>query len=176
MFGHAEGVPALAKHLMRIRVVQARSQRRGAAGAITEFVPLPFVHAEAPMYRLGGARAGPTLREAVLVHAVARLGLFPLVPNVQVSWTKMGPEGAALALRAGANDLGGTLMNEHISRAAGASHGQEMDPDGMRALVARLPPDADGARRFTWQRTTTYGVAERERVVAADNAPALTPI
>ena len=106
---------------------------------------------------------------------VARLAL-PNIPSVQTSWTKMGARGAAMALRAGANDLGGTLMNEHISRAAGASHGQEMDPDGMRALVARLPPDADGARRFTWQRTTTYGVAERERVVAADNAPALTPI
>ena len=176
MFGHAEGVPSLARHLMRLRVVQARSLRRGAPARITEFVPLPFVHAEAPAYLLGNTRPGPTLREAVLVHAAARLCLSPLITNIQVSWTKMGPAGCTMALQAGANDLGGTLMNEHISRAAGASHGQEMNPEGMRALVAALPPDAGGARRTTWQRTTTYAAADEERARAADSAPALQPI
>lgn len=110
------------------------------------------------------------------MHAVARLCLHPLVSNIQVSWTKMGPAGAAIVLQAGANDLGGTLMNEHISRAAGASHGQEMTPEGMRALVEALQPDADGAQRTTWQRTTLYACADEERARAADSAPALRPI
>ena len=96
------------------------------------------------MYRRGAARPGPTLREAVLVHAAARLAL-PNVPSIQTSWTKMGARGAAMALRAGANDLGGTLMDESISRAAGAAHGQEMTPATMRAIVDGLPADPDGA-------------------------------
>ena len=104
-----------ARHLLRIRDLQADT------GGFTEFVPLPFVHMEAPIYLKGRARRGPTFREAVLMHAVARLALHPLIPNIQTSWVKMGPEGVAAACKAGANDLGGTLMNESITRSAGAT-------------------------------------------------------
>ena len=94
------------------------------------------------MYLKGRARKGPTLREAMLMHAVARLVLHPLIPNIQVSWVKLGPEAAAACLDAGANDLGGTLMNESISRAAGTEHGQELSPERMDALIASLGRDA----------------------------------
>src|ERR1700760_4284520 len=94
-----------ARHLLKIRALQERT------GGITEFVPLPFVSMEAPLYRKGRARPGPTFREAVLMHAVSRLALHPVIPNIQVSWVKMGEAGVKAALAAGANDLGGTLMN-----------------------------------------------------------------
>ena len=129
MFGHMEKLQHWARHLLRLRTLQAET------GGFTEFVPLPFVHMEAPIYRKGRARRGPTFREAVLMHAVARLTLYPLIPNIQASWVKMGPDGVKSCLRAGANDLGGTLMNESISRAAGASHGQEMTPAMMEDLI-----------------------------------------
>ena len=127
---------------------------RRATGGFTEFVPLPFVPMEAPIYLKGRARRGPTFREAVLMHAVARLALHPLIPNIQTSWVKMGPEGAAACLDAGANDLGGTLMNESISRAAGAQHGQELPPDAMEALIRSLG-------RAPRQRTTLYRPGRR---------------
>ena len=132
-------------------------------GGFTEFVPLPFVHMEAPIYRKGRARCGPTFREAVLMHAVARLALHPLVPNIQVSWVKMGPEGVQACLRAGVNDLGGTLMNESISRAAGASHGQEMAPASMEELIragGRTPRE-----RTTLYTPSTRNATERSSVV-----------
>ena len=113
-----------ARHLLALRDLQAET------GGFTEFVPLPFVHMEAPMYRQGRARRGPTFREAVIMHSVARLVLHPAITNIQTSWVKMGPAGAAICLQAGANDLGGTLMNESISRAAGTQHGQEFPPGG----------------------------------------------
>ena len=132
-----------ARHLLVLRDLQAET------GGITEFVPLPFVHMEAPMYLRGLARKGPTLREAVLMHAVARLALHPLITNIQTSWVKMGPEGAALCLNAGANDLGGTLMNESISRAAGTQHGQEFPPEAMEGLIRSIG-------RVPLQRDTLY--------------------
>src|SRR5204862_4759309 len=125
MYGHIEHPISWARHLLALRDLQVET------GGFTEFVPLPFVHMEAPMYRKGTARRGPTFREAVLMHAVARLALHPHVTNIQASWVKMGPKGVETCLRAGVNDLGGTLMNESISRAAGASHGQEMAPAMM---------------------------------------------
>src|SRR5205085_4309703 len=109
MFGHVEGPRSWARHLLAVRDQQRRS------GGFTEFVPLPFVHMEAPIYLRGGARPGPTFREALLVHAVARLALHPWITNVQGSWVKLGRDGARAALAAGCNDLGGTLMNESIS-------------------------------------------------------------
>jgi FO synthase len=176
MFGHTEGYASVARHLMRLRVLQERSLRAGHSAAITEFVPLPFVHPEAPLFRRGGARPGPTLREAVLLHAVARLAL-PNVPSIQTSWTKMGARGAAMALRAGANDLGGTLMSESISRAAGAAHGQEMSVAFMHGIVDELPPDAGGlGKRRAWQRTTLYAEAGAERAAAAEAAGPLQPV
>jgi len=143
MFGHMERVEHWARHLLRIRALQVET------GGFTEFVPLPFVHMEAPIYRKGRARRGPTFREAVLMHAVARLVLHPLIPNIQTSWVKMGPEGVAACLRAGVNDLGGTLMDETISRAAGASHGPEMASAAMEGLIR-------SAGRTPRQRTTLY--------------------
>ena len=123
-------------------------------GGFTEFVPLPFVHMATPMYLQGKSRRGPTFREALLMHAVARIAYRELVPNVQVSWVKMGVVGSRQALMAGANDLGGTLMDENISRAAGASHGQRMAEDDFRAIVEPLG-------RPLGQRTTLYGRVER---------------
>jgi FO synthase len=147
MFGHVETLRSWARHLLHIRDLQERT------GGFTEFVPLPFVHMEAPMFLKTGARRGPTWRECVLMHSVARLVLNPLIPNIQVSWVKMSPRGAAQMLAYGANDLGGTLMNESISRAAGTEHGQELSPQAIENLIR-------GAGRKPEQRTTLYGVAD----------------
>lgn len=163
MFGHLDRPIHWARHLLHLRDLQSRT------GGISEFVPLPFVAMEAPIYRKGRARPGPTYREAVLMHAVARLALHPLVRNIQVSWVKMGNAGAAACLEAGANDLGGTLMNESISRAAGTQHGQELAPGQMDALVRSLG-------RTPVQRTTRYAAAPAERREAAYRARPLLPI
>jgi FO synthase len=150
MFGHMEAYEHWAHHLMRLRHLQMET------GGFTEFVPLPFVPMEAPIYLKGQARRGPTFREAILMHAVGRLVLNPHVTNIQVSWVKMGRAGVQVCLEAGVNDLGGTLMDESISRSAGASHGQEMNPAEMEATIV-------AAGRIPRQRTTTYGnVARRE--------------
>jgi FO synthase len=161
MFGHVEGPRAWARHLLRAREQQQRS------GGFTEFVPLPFVHMEAPIALKGRARHGPTFGEVLLVHAVARLALHPWFENVQASWVKLGPDGVREALRAGVNDLGGTLMNESISRSAGARHGQEMPPERMEALIR-------SAGRVPRQRTTLYGVPPGSRVQASFGAAPLT--
>ena len=163
MYGHVEGPLNWARHLLVLRDLQAET------GGFTEFVPLPFVHMEAPMYLRGMARKGPTTREAVLMHAVARLALHPLITNIQTSWVKMGPEGAALCLNAGANDMGGTLMNESISRAAGTQHGQEFPPEAMEGLI-------HGIGRQPVQRSTAYGGVSNERQVVSFNAPELAPV
>jgi FO synthase len=160
MFGHVEGPVNWARHLVR-----AREQQR-ESGGFTEFVPLPFVHMEAPMWLRGQARSGPTFGETLLVHAVARLALHPWITNVQVSWVKLGPDGVAAALRAGVNDLGGTLMNESISRSAGAEHGQEFPPEQMEALIR-------SAGRNPRQRTTLYGEVPEERRLASFGAAPL---
>jgi FO synthase len=157
MFGHMERLEHWARHLLRLRALQAET------GGFTEFVPLPFVHMEAPIYRKGRARCGPTFREAVLMHAVARLALHPLIPNIQASWVKMGPEGVKACLRAGVNDLGGTLMDESISRAAGASHGQEMAPAMMEDLIR-------SAGRRPRQRTTLYAPSTRRAATGSSIA------
>jgi len=163
MYGHVEHPLSWARHLLTVRDLQAET------GGFSEFVPLPFVHMEAPMYLKGLARRGPTFREAVLMHAVARLALNPHITNIQTSWVKMGPEGAAACLNAGANDLGGTLMNESISRAAGTEHGQEFPPEAMEELIRSIG-------RTPEQRTTLYGPVPAERRAASLNAPALAPV
>ncbi len=150
MFGHMERPVHWARHLLHVRALQART------GGFTEFVPLPFVHMEAPLYLQGKARKGPTFREVLLMHAVARLTLHPLIPNIQVSWVKLGPEAARACLESGANDLGGTLMNESISRAAGAGYGQEFGPVEMENFIR-------GMGRVPRQRTTLYQDAPIER-------------
>jgi FO synthase len=154
MFGHVDRYVHWSRHLLRLRGLQAET------GGFTEFVPLPFVHMQAPIYLKGRSRRGPTFREAVLMHAVARLALHPLLTNIQTSWVKMGPEGVKACLGAGANDLGGTLMDETITRSAGAVHGQEMTPAAMEAAIRSLG-------RVPRQRTTLYGNAPAERYLAS---------
>ena len=160
MMGHVERPVHWARHLLRSREQQARS------GGFTEFVPLPFVPMEAPMFLKGRARRGPTFGEVLLVHAVARLALHPLITNVQVSWVKLGPDGVRQALAAGVNDLGGTLMNESISRAAGSEWGQELPPEQMEELIR-------SAGRVPRQRTTTYGTPPEAQVRASFGAEPL---
>jgi FO synthase len=163
MYGHIERHEHWARHILRVRDLQQRS------GGLTEFVPLPFVAMEAPLYLKGKARRGPTFREAVLMHAVARLALYPLIPNIQASWVKMGEVGVAACLAAGANDIGGTLMNESITRAAGAEHGQELPPERMDELIRRCD-------REPRQRTTLYEMPDARQVAISYNAAALTDI
>jgi FO synthase len=143
MFGHVDGPRHWARHLVVLRDIQSET------GGITEFVPLPFVHMEAPLYRKGRARRGPTFEEAIKVHAVARLALRGYIDSIQCSWVKLGPEGCLTALQAGCNDFGGTLMNESISRAAGANHGQELPAAEMERLIRSIG-------RRPMQRTTLY--------------------
>ncbi|MDQ3825064.1 MAG: 5-amino-6-(D-ribitylamino)uracil--L-tyrosine 4-hydroxyphenyl transferase CofH [Actinomycetota bacterium] len=143
MFGAIEQPVHWARHLVRARDLQAQT------GGFTEFVGLPYVHMATPMYLKRAARRGPTWREVLLVHAVARIALHRLIDHVQASWVKLGGCGARQLLQAGVDDLGGTLMDENISRAAGASHGQSLDETGFRAIVEPLG-------RTLAQRTTLY--------------------
>ncbi len=143
MFGHVDGPEHWARHLSVLRGLQQRT------GGITEFVPLPFVHMEAPLYRKGRSRQGPTFEETIKIHAVARLALRGWIDNIQCSWVKLGRDGCLVALQAGCNDFGGTLMNESISRAAGASHGQELGMEEMIDLIHSIG-------RTPVQRSTLY--------------------
>lgn len=170
MYGHVDGYIHWARHLLRLRDLQVET------GGFTEFVPLPFVHMEAPIYLKGRARRGPTFREAVLIHAVARLALHPLLNNIQTSWVKMGPDGVKVCLRAGANDLGGTLMDETITRSAGSMHGQEMTPAAMERIIRSIG-------RVPRQRNTLYADVHEERYRAsfkprrgAPMSPAMAPM
>jgi FO synthase len=149
MFGHTERPEHVARHLVRTRAVQQET------GGFTEFVPLPFVHMATPIFLQKKARKGPTMREVLLMHAVGRIAYRGWIDNVQVSWVKTGVRGARQALQAGCNDLGGTLMDENISRAAGASHGQELDESELRAIVEPLGRPLE-------QRTTLYGRVQTE--------------
>ena len=146
MFGTVERPVHVARHMVRTRALQKET------GGFTEFVPLPFVHMATPIFLQRRARMGPTMREVILMHSVGRIAYRGWIDNIQVSWVKAGIEGARQALLAGCNDLGGTLMDENISRAAGASHGQELDDDELRAIVEPLG-------RTLVQRTTLYGRA-----------------
>ena len=144
MFGSVEQPVHWARHMVRTRDLQAET------GGFTEFVPLPFVHMATPLFLQGRARRGPTFRETLLMHAIGRIAYAGSVPNIQVSWVKLGAGGARQILQAGANDLGGTLMDENISRAAGAAHGQRMDHASFQAIVEPLGRPLE-------QRTTVYG-------------------
>ena len=163
MYGHIDRPLNWGRHLSRIRALQEKT------GGFTEFVPLPFVHMEAPIYLKGKARKGPTFRESLLMHAVARLALHPVIPNIQASWVKMGPRGVAACLNAGVNDLGGTLMNESITRAAGASFGQELPPEEMEALITNLD-------RVPRQRSTAYGEPPPQQVQRSFGAENIQPV
>jgi FO synthase len=154
MFGHVDAYEHWARHILRIRELQEET------GGFTEFVPLPFVHMQSPIYLKGRSRRGPTFRETVLMHAIARLALHPLITNIQTSWVKMGHAGVRTCLRSGANDLGGTLMDESITRSAGASHGQEMTPAQMEDVICSLG-------RTPRQRNTLYQTVPEERYRAS---------
>lgn len=157
MFGAVEQPISWARHIVRTRELQS------VTGGFTEFVGLPFVHMASPIYLQRRARRGPTFRETLLLHAVARIAYRGLIDNIQLSWVKIGEAGARQMLRAGCNDLGGTLMDENISRAAGAAHGQAMTEQRFRDLVEPLG-------RTIAQRTTGYG-----RVDGVDHAAVRAP-
>jgi 7,8-didemethyl-8-hydroxy-5-deazariboflavin synthase CofH subunit/7,8-didemethyl-8-hydroxy-5-deazariboflavin synthase CofG subunit len=161
MFGHVEAPVHVARHLVRARALQKET------GGFTEVVPLPFIHMASPIFLQRKARPGPTFREALLLHAVARIAMTGWIDNIQCSWVKLGLEGARQALMAGCNDLGGTLMNENISRAAGAEHGQGVEEEDLLAVVAPLGRPLE-------QRTTLYGRVRTigRRLPAAPVAPA----
>ena len=163
MYGHVEFTEHWAAHLLAIRDLQSRT------GGFTEFVPLPYVHMEAPMYLKGKSRAGPSFREAILMHAIARIVFHGLIDNIQTSWVKMGQEGVQACLNAGANDIGGTLMNESITRAAGADHGQEWSAAAMEEALQEM-------QRTPRMRTTSYQDAPAARKEIAFNAPELQQI
>ena len=163
MFGHIESPEHSARHLYSIAKLQRKT------GGFTEFVPLPFVAHEAPMYKKGKARRGPSYREALLMHAVPRLVFNGLIDNIQASWVKMGREGVAACLNAGANDVGGSLMNESITRAAGAEHGEEWSPTEIETTIR-------GLGREPRMRSTLYADASAERRERAQLAAGLVPI
>ncbi|MDT0310410.1 5-amino-6-(D-ribitylamino)uracil--L-tyrosine 4-hydroxyphenyl transferase CofH, partial [Streptomyces sp. DSM 44917] len=162
MYGHVDEPRHWLGHLRTLARIQERT------GGFTEFVTLPFIHTNAPVYLAGIARPGPTPRENIAVTAMARLLLHPLIPNIQTSWVKLGTEGAAAMLRAGANDLGGTLMEETISRMAGSSYGSHRSVAELRAI-------AEAAGRPSRLRTTTYGEVPAERAEAARAADGRLP-
>jgi len=143
MYGHVDHPRHWIGHLRTLIALQDRT------GGFTEFVPLPFIHTNAPVYLAGLARPGPTLRDNRAVHALARLMLHGRIPNIQTSWVKLGVEGTRQMLQGGANDVGGTLMEETISRMAGSEH-------GSAKTVAELVDIAAGIGRPVRQRTTTY--------------------
>jgi FO synthase len=147
MFGHIDGPVSWANHYEVVREIQRRT------GGFTEFVPLPFVHMGSPIWLRGRARPGPTWDEVVLIHSIARIAFDGLIPNIQASWVKLGLDGVGRLLNAGANDLGGTLMGEIITRSAGASHGEEMTPQELEQTIVEVG-------RVPVQRTTLYELTE----------------
>jgi FO synthase len=158
MYGHVDGPHHWAAHLLLLRRTQLLS------GGFTEFVPLPFVHTNAPLYLAGVARPGPTLRDNRAVHAVARLVLHGAIDHVQCSWVKLGVDQCHQVLAGGVDDLGGTLMEETISRMAGSQHGSRKSVEELEAMVR-------DAGRVPRQRTTLYGEPDAERLAAARRGP-----
>jgi FO synthase len=164
MYGHVDAPHHWAAHLLLLRDLQDQT------GGFTEFVPLPFVHTSAPLYLAGVARPGPTVRDNRAVHAVARLVLHGRIDHVQCSWVKLGPDACRSVLAGGVDDLGGTLMEETISRMAGSSYGSRKSVEELEALIT-------SAGRTPRQRTTTYGAVSAERYAAARAAaPARVPL
>jgi 7,8-didemethyl-8-hydroxy-5-deazariboflavin synthase CofH subunit len=152
MFGHVDGPASWANHIEILRQIQRRT------GGFTEFVPLPFVHMGSPIWLRGQSRPGPTWDEVILMHAVSRIAFMGLIDNIQASWVKLGLEGAEALLVSGCNDVGGTLMDESISRAAGANHGTEVTAADFRNLISDL--DRNPVRR-----STTYEAIETGLII-----------
>jgi len=162
MYGHIEKPRHIAKHLELLRDLQKET------GGFTEFVPLGFIHEKNTLFNHMGARAGSTASEDIRMIAVARLFLRPHIPNIQVSWVKMGPKLGAVCLDAGANDMGGTLMEESISRESGSEHGENFPAEHMRALIRSVG-------RTPIERSTTYGILRRFDDPEKD-PPSLEPV
>jgi len=162
MFGHVDNPLHWANHLSKIQELQKETK------GFTEFVPLPYVAQEAPMFKKGKSRYGPTLRESVLMHAVSRIVFNGSIKNIQTSWVKMGPSGTQLCLNAGANDLGGTLMNESITSSAGAQHGQELGPRELRKIITDI-------NRVPKQRNTLYGEVDSKIIKQGEAVTPLLP-
>ena len=177
MYGHTESPEHWVRHILLIREIQKET------GRFTEFVPLGFIHPQTRLYQSGNARAGHTSREDLLVHSLSRVLLHGFIPNIQVSWVKLGFEGSLACLEAGANDFGGTLMEESISRAAGADFGEYVSPGEFRALIrtiARTPVErttlyktrkvfevADSDERLPLERMPLMAVASPPSAIAA---------
>ncbi|WP_030729183.1 bifunctional FO biosynthesis protein CofGH [Streptomyces sp. NRRL F-2890] len=172
MYGHVDSPRHWLGHFRTLAGIQRANEEKGVAG-FTEFVTLPFIHTNAPVYLAGIARPGPTARDNRAVTAMARLLLHPYITNIQTSWVKLGAEGAAEMLRSGANDLGGTLMEETISRMAGSAYGSYRSVQDLRAI-------AEAAGRPSRLRTTLYGPVGAERTEAAragdGQLPELLPV
>lgn len=145
MYGHTERPEHWLRHMLLLRAIQKDT------GGFTEFVPLGFIHSQTRLFRKGGARAGSSLAEDLIVHALARILLGDTIPNLQVSWVKLGFPGALACLQAGANDFSGTLMEESISRSAGADYGENVEPGELRAMIR-------GIGRIPAERYTTYDI------------------
>ena len=163
MYGHIESPIHWSNHLTAIRELQQKT------GGFTEFVPLPYVPMEAPMYLKGKSRRGPSFREAILMHSISRIAFEGLINNIQTSWVKMGRDGVRACLNAGANDIGGTLMNESITRAAGADHGQEWHPSDLEEAILKM-------ERNPKMRTTNYEAAPQKMKELALKASTLKQV
>lgn len=166
MYGHTETPEHWIRHMLLLREIQQET------GGFTEFVPLGFIHTKTRLYRKGGARAGASFDEDLIVHALARLLLNRHIPNIQVSWVKLGFPGALACLQAGANDFSGTLMEESISKAAGADYGESVAPGALRAMIRSI-------NRVPAERYTTYEIRrvfeepEGEEYLPVERLPAI---
>jgi FO synthase len=168
MYGHVDTPAHWVGHLKLLANLQRRSLERNGRRGFTEFVLLPFIHQNAPIYLAGLARPGTTVRENRAVHALARLLLHGLIDNIQCSWVKLGEQACRAVLKGGVNDLGGTLMEETISRMAGAANGSYKTISDLESLVEPLG-------RPLVQRTTTYGTPSEERIAASRASDGVTP-
>jgi 7,8-didemethyl-8-hydroxy-5-deazariboflavin synthase CofH subunit len=155
MYGHTERPEHWVRHLLLLREIQKET------GGFTEFVPLGFIHSQTKLFQIGGARAGHSPDEDIIVHALARVLLHGYIPNIQVSWVKLGYEQSLACLEAGANDFGGTLMEESISKAAGANFGEYVSPGEFRALIRTI-------ERIPAERSTTYKIRKTFEFPDAD--------
>jgi len=166
MYGHTETPAHWVRHMLMLREIQKET------GGFTEFVPLGFIHSDTRLYRKGGARAGSSFAEDLIVHALGRVLLRGHIKNIQVSWVKLGFEGSLACLEAGANDFSGTLMEESISKAAGADWGEYVAPGEFRALIRSIG-------RLPAERTTTYDIrrifeiSDEEERLPAERMPSL---
>jgi 7,8-didemethyl-8-hydroxy-5-deazariboflavin synthase CofH subunit len=167
MYGHTESPEHWVRHILLIREIQKET------GGFTEFVPLGFIHPQTRLYQSGNARAGHTSREDLLVHALSRVLLHGFIPNIQVSWVKLGFDGSLACLEAGANDFGGTLMEESISRAAGADFGEYVSPGEFRALIrsiGRTPEE----RTTLYKTRRVFEFADSEERLPVERMPPMT--